>query len=518
MAEMPLGTYRGRIGDREVDRLPSPARLLSALVAAAASGPRAVVDGDQLAPRAEDLAALRWLEEHPPDGMRVPHVHVNRIPGIAYRIKLLGPLKKSKESGRESRRFAKAATTMASVALAGPVAWTWREPPPLTVRAALADLCRDVSHLGTAETPVRLRVTDVEPTHDLDLDADWWRVAENDLDAAIPQPGRTTALLESYHTYASTPVRGSEQVAKGGEHHHLPPLVTTGLAEARYVARAPKAPRSPWIHALVASLSWGGPSRRPAQVPEAWRVRWAVAIHKALIALVGDGAPAVLTGAYASGVPRPTNRCAIQFVDARLTPHLGGDDEHAMAVLMIPAGIDPGDLLVVADAWRQLSHVRGPGGLTLHLHDQDNRRGDRFWPDPAGDRTRRWRTVPAAVPEIRGQGRGWSLADTVAVSVGMVFRDRLAGPGRGTAWYRALAAAAVEAGQRTHAVSMVRDGDLSRFVHRTPENLIIRPYRAELELGGLTDDRSIVAIGQSRHLGGGLLVPVDLADRSGVAA
>jgi len=39
---------------------------------------------------------------------------------------------------------------------------------------------------------------------------------------------------------------------------------------------------------------------------------------------------------------------------------------------------------------------------------------------------------------------------------------------------------------------------------------VVQPYRAEVMLGDLAGDRTMVAVGQSRHLGGGLLVPCDL--------
>jgi CRISPR-associated protein Csb2 len=46
-------------------------------------------------------------------------------------------------------------------------------------------------------------------------------------------------------------------------------------------------------------------------------------------------------------------------------------------------------------------------------------------------------------------------------------------------------------------------------VHKAPKSLgVIQPYTASLHLGRL-DSRALLAIGQSRHLGGGLLVPVD---------
>ena len=77
VAEFPLGTYQGHVGGGVVDDLVSPARLHAALLNAAASGPRAVVDDEFLAPCEEDLAALAWLEEHPPDGLALPDRVVN---------------------------------------------------------------------------------------------------------------------------------------------------------------------------------------------------------------------------------------------------------------------------------------------------------------------------------------------------------------------------------------------------------------------------------------------------------
>lgn len=70
-------------------RFPHAARLAAALLCAAASGPRAEQDGELLRPCEADMAALRWLETHPPDGVRVPPLSVNQPDGLAYRIRLL---------------------------------------------------------------------------------------------------------------------------------------------------------------------------------------------------------------------------------------------------------------------------------------------------------------------------------------------------------------------------------------------------------------------------------------------
>ena len=47
------------------------------------------------------------------------------------------------------------------------------------------------------------------------------------------------------------------------------------------------------------------------------------------------------------------------------------------------------------------------------------------------------------------------------------------------------------------------------FVHRTDRRNPVHPFRAEVDLGSLSGDRAILAVGQSRHLGCGLLLPVD---------
>jgi CRISPR-associated protein Csb2 len=47
-------------------------------------------------------------------------------------------------------------------------------------------------------------------------------------------------------------------------------------------------------------------------------------------------------------------------------------------------------------------------------------------------------------------------------------------------------------------------------VHKVHPDTVVQPYRAVLDLGDLAGPRTITAVGQSRHLGGGLLVPRDL--------
>ena len=61
-------------------------------------------------------------------------------------------------------------------------------------------------------------------------------------------------------------------------------------------------------------------------------------------------------------------------------------------------------------------------------------------------------------------------------------------------------------------VRAVRAADVSRYVHKVNEHAVVRPYTACLSLGNLAGAGTMQAIGQSRHLGGGLLVPFDVPD------
>src|SRR5512135_1430004 len=287
VAELPLGAYRAHGPERELDPLPAPARLHAALLCAAAQGPRAVADGALLQPCPEDAAALAWLEEHPPDGVALPrHARVSsRV--IAYRRE--GTLvKEGSDPGPKDKVFGKSDVEL--VAVDGPFAWTWDEAPPAAVRASLAALCPDVSHLGTVETPTRLRVGDAVPTHRRDPAADLFSGVGLDLDVA--EAGRTVTLQREYRRAQKTPPTRAQDRYKTTERAMPPPVSAAARAPARYVAPAPDEPQAPWAVVQLARLEPPTGNRNPLAAPE-YRVGWAVAVHRALIDLIGDGAPPV---------------------------------------------------------------------------------------------------------------------------------------------------------------------------------------------------------------------------------
>jgi CRISPR-associated protein Csb2 len=492
VAEPLLGVYKGHVGTGQLDPLPSPARLHAALLCAAAQGVRAVADGDGLRPCDADSEALRWLETNPPDGIVVPETLRNSDAATAYRKE--GLVVKEGRNPLSEKLIGKPAVT--GVAVTGRVAWTWEQGPPQPVAAALAELCPEVPYLGTSESPVRLAVAQAEPTHHLDREANLF--TGEGLDLPVATTGRVAAL-EAAHREVSVAPPLKADAHRSSEKTTPPPVVTTGLELGRYARPEPPPPPTPWTSVLLFRID------RP--VPAERRVRYAVAAHRALVALVGDGAPAVLTGIYEPGVPRPGNRCAIQFLGPD-APHVGGT---ALA-LLLPREASDIDLTLIRMAVQRLRRVRVAAG-PFAVESPVEVPADRFWPEPAAGTERWWQTEPVAVPDSRPpRGGRWSLADAAALSVALVWRHEFSAPGRSDARYRALAEAAGGRGVRVESAVRVMDGDVGRYVHKVHPDTVIQPYRAVLHLGDLTGPRTIAAIGQSRHLGGGLLVPRDLPD------
>ncbi len=498
IAQLPLGTYRARTPGEALDAVPSPARLHAALVCAAAAGPRAREDGDVLAPDDEDANVLRWLEEHPPDGVSLPRTRVQTTTALAYRRE--GTLvKEGSDKGPKDKVVARPLVGL--VAVDGPFAWTWREPPPASVQDGLAALCHDVSHLGTAETPARLHVGTATPTHRRLPGADL--SSPPGLDVEVAAPGRTAALEAAHRLTQSRPAAGLDSYATS-ERVHAAAYVAEGRQPARYLGLAPLEPEAPWRHVLLATFGHAGMGQRDQD-----RVMWAVAVHRALVALAGDEAPPVLTGAYASDVPRPANRVAIQFLDVDAATLVGLPGLGSVLAVLLPEGVAPDELALVSDAFARLRSVRSGRGVR-QVGQLGTRSARTFWPVPV-EAGRLWRTSPVAVPDTRPLRGSWTLYDAIALSVGLVLRDRpeFAVSEQGQARYRALAARATTAGLVVVGAQRLAGGDLTRYVHRTDPTRVVQPYRATLRLQGVMNERALVAIGQSRHLGGGLLVPDD---------
>jgi len=507
-AEFPLGTYRAHEGEGQLDRWPSPARLNSALLAAAGSGIRAIADEHGLSPRAIDLAALDWLESNPPDGLALPLHRVNASDATAFRdLGLVGP-------GKKVKRRAKVDSS--EVAFSASVMWVWEAGPPEDLATALDDLSADVPYLGSSDSPVRLGTLGTSRTvsHARVVEPSLTNGRGDDVDLVTARPGRTAALVEDHRRRSAEaePSQARDRY-RTDEDEERRPVVPDALGIERYARVRPTMPdHTPWSELWVLPTTSG-----PGPITGSDRVRWAVALHRALVAVHGDGAPAMLTGHYAAGVSKPANRIAIQVVDRG--PAVAADLTAQQAfVLAIPSDAAPEDVMAVAEACDRLSFVTARGkrlNLASPADRPDPVGATGFWAPPRDGLTRVWAVSPA-VPDTRPQrGASWTMADTVALSLALVHRSHFLDGHirslRGEHRYRALADAARAAGVVVLQSRKLDSANQTAYAHKVPEGLVVQPYVATVDLGRLgRGDTTWQAIGQSRHLGGGMLRPLDV--------
>lgn len=501
-ARYPLGTYRGRRPDLTPERIPSVARLHAALLAAAGFGPRAVESDGEWAPSDVDEAALRWLEENPPTDVRVPRLRVTSNDAIVYRND--GTIGKSK-SGKNVKKLPKQDS---AVAVDGPFVWTWRPAPPEPIAEALRALCPDVPHLGPAESPVVLDVVDVaddeiDGTHEYVADAGLWAGGPGER-VDLPARGRFDELVAAHRAERAGKVGGDKPST--GERSRSPVPPRTAVRTGVYRPRAHRIVDVPWTEVLLVPLD--------QRVAEQDRVRVAVAAHRALIRQLDRDAPPVVTGAYPHGARRPANRVGLQVLDSSYPVDLPGGAPSALAVLIPRDGAGP-ELAAVyraVEALRDL-HPWGRAGRWLRVRGREMAPydGGVFWGEPAPGTVRLWRTGVPAVPDTRGHD-GWTFVQAALLSLGFVWQGTPALPpaaGRGAARDTAIVDAVNAAGVAVLAAHPVHRSRVDRYVHRVNPHAVVRPYRALLHLGDLGGPGTIQAIGQCRHLGGGLLVPDD---------
>src|SRR5690606_17946479 len=187
----------------------------------------------------------------------------------------------------------------------------------------------------------------------------------------------------------------------------------------------------------------------------------------------------------------------------------------AAFVLLLPAGASAQEQDSVIRAVQLIAERKiylGRGGA-VRLTRVRFVAGDEFWrPVPEGLQ-RWWVPQPLAIAETRaqstGSGRPWGLEDAVLLSIGMVWRDQLGIAGKGTRFYRALADSIRDTVEVLKPRQLVGQ-TLHRYAHRVHPSNTLTAYTALINLGSLGHSRAPVAIGQSRHLGNGLLTPVDL--------
>lgn len=506
-ARFPLGVYRGHVGrGGALSAMPETSRLFRALVHAAGTGSTAIVDGRHLRPSDESIEALTWLEENPPVALVIPDAVAVNSGRISYRAE--GVFEGS--ANRTDRKVRKIQSD--GVAVAQSSGWEWRwEAVPSDIAATIKRLADEVSCLGESESIAVLETSSTPVTHEVVHDVG--RLTPGPYTrVSTPMPGHFHELEDAHRAaHPNQPPKRDSFGWSGRPGAIAPPQAKSREVAYRAIGALDDA-FAPWPFAVhVPVVGAGGDF---SKVTSRDHVRLASAMHAALAAHLGDDAPAVVTGRYASGVKRPANRVAI---------HVPTDPAGTLApgfLLLLPLGIDDGSVArlrraVVSIRSIYCGHPRGSASQwRFPIGEPAVISGETFWPKVTDGHQRLWSASPALVPEVTRQGREWTLEDAVLLSLGFVCRDELE-PVSGKSRYRDLVEQVRHAGARVRAVQHLPDSRTEDFVHRMTKGVPVRPLRTLVDVGGLIPDQALFALGQSRHLGGGFMHPVDVASGEG---
>ncbi|MDO5633423.1 MAG: type I-U CRISPR-associated protein Csb2 [Micrococcus sp.] len=499
-AEFPFGVYIGHGPDGEAERLPDFGRVFSALVQAAATGTQSTGDSKQPYSTAA-LEALDWLESHPPSGLVVPPVVAvsdSRQRG-AWRKEGVFHKEGSSTMNKTTLRRMSDGT-----ALGGEIQWVWDTAPDHTALVTLDDLCADVPHLGETASPVRLRVTRAESaTHHRD-DGAGFVARPGEIRQRVPRPGRRDELDAAHAALYST-----KRPTLSRDNHNTSALPAAPVPPARGLTSAVYMPTDlpeagvPWTQVLAVPVTSAA-----GTVPDEHVVSVCVALHRALASQLGRDASPIITGRFPPGVTPPANRVALHLL-ASDTPSAPFDDGRDRFLVMIPRGMGSGDFGALVSALTRITRVvTREHQLTIAPAELEVMEADRFWMDPLPSTSRSWDVTPGLVPErhIKPRADRDELEVATTWSIGNVFREVM--PDLAVSGIETRRDAVLRHGVRVWGRAL-RTLTPRAYVHRIARGHPVQPFRAEVQWGGLVGPRTLLALGQSRHLGCGLLIPVD---------
>lgn len=478
----PRGVYSGgELGTPE--ELPSPARVHAAFTAAAAGGPHARIDGRVLEAQERHRAALCWLEETEPLGIVAPRARPAGYSARRYRL-------------RAAVEHANETSFEPFCALGGPVTYAWPAPDP-AVLESLRELAPEVSHVGRADSAAIASVA----LGGLDIDApDVLTIATGrgpGRALRVPAPGRFDTLAQA-HARALRP--GGHSAGSRGVQAADQPVENAGDQATELRRFAPKPATGAWPFAEAWHLELSSALPRWALRLDR-RVAVAVAVHRALVAAIGADVPAFVSGRDGHGPLQGAGHLAIHLVRAA--------DGRPEVVLGLPVAVPEADRATLLDALAARPTVR-LGRRAVRLGYPVIGSALPFWPRKSSELA----TVVPMVLDTAGTPRrgSWTLDDAVICSVGYALRGALEDAGMiwGRGWRFRQALVEELRGRGVQARARRVPERASLFVHRAPPGALLVAADALVTLGNLAPaPGGLLALGRSRHLGGGLLAPLE---------
>ncbi len=482
----PRGGYSGSdLGVAE--EIPSPARLHAAFVAAAAGGPAATRQERALIAGEAERRATNWLEDHSPIAISVPHTRPITRSARRYRLRA-APTPYLNDTPFE-----------AFTALSGAVSYAW-PMPPADLLSELDSLSREITHVGTADS---LAVVGVR-TGVVDSDDQQFQIPATGRGPGrvlrIPRPGRLRALETAHAEALST---GRHGAGSGGRQAHdvSPPTAGDAATELQRFVSAGAGGAWPYGEAWWVPLE----GRVPRWVlREERRVAFATAAHRSIVRAIGSDVPAFVTGRDGAGPLRGPGHLALHLLP-------GSDRSGAELIVALPGDVAEADRATLLEALGSGLRVRvGRGDVRLGAPTLGSALP--FW---STDERVMQTTVPLVLDNAGAPRRGaWSLDDAVLCSIGYALRAIVESDGFewGSGWEfrRGLVAELRRRGVRTSCSRVA--GSASRYAHRVPDGELLVAVDARVDLGELAPlPGGFLALGRARHLGGGLLVPDELA-------
>lgn len=547
-----MNTYQGADETGKPEPFPSPERFYRALVSVAYGvfgfdssdsqegtiSPECTIDDRSV------REALAWLEGNPPDAIRLPAMVAgslrNATQAVAYRDRGSWDNKKHHSATKDA---AACSSVAYDISEAGDLVWQWQEVPSLRVAEALNDLCWEVPYLGEACTPVRV-VTENEDEYP--LPGSWKRAEgislsslQSMIDFHIPWNGHLQELQQGY--LQAYPKRVSKP---SGTEQEKNVLSNTLYGSVRRIGYIDTETERVGDNTFIAP--WNQCFFIPVTNPQEWHPRenqlvaWAVAMHRLLVRQWGADVSPMLTGRYL--VPdgferRPANNVAIHALTSDVSSVVADELRGFLPgfLIMVPYDmpvIEVSRLAEICDSVEGRSLFYSAKEDTLRLGGMRELESTHIWAPVPDGKKRFWIPYPLCIRETypakhpTDRKRRWGAKESIALAIGHALRDSFLktadtsgqrgetdckSVGGNDYWDLIERVCASNSPVHIYNAHPESRTTMADYVHRTQRNALLAGAGACLSFAdecGLS--QTVMAIGQSRHLGGGLLVPLDI--------
>ena len=199
--------------------------------------------------------------------------------------------------------------------------------------------------------------------------------------------------------------------------------------------------------------------------------------------------------------------------------------DSALTNILIPSDMSKGDIGKLRDVCAGAegkSLYYAPEKSTLRIGKVTTVDAEHFWKPVAPGMCRYWAVRPMAIAETRPipdikLHRKWGVYEALCLSIGHVWRSQYPQSSEGSReeryWNIVDAVSAKTSHFRIYNYRTVHRANMTDYVHRANGSNILHGMNALIAISDVGEslDCAAMAIGQSRHLGGGFLVPADFA-------